>query len=472
LLEEFEHKGKRRGKQFISYSTVFFWTFLVIVAIYYLMIVRQLSEDPGLGMAIAMANAIQIQVYNLLYSYIAGYLNNWENHRLQVSFENNMIVKKIVFQVVNSFASLFFIGFYKPVYFPASYKSTVQSEINQKVLADLQIQLAFLFLTLIVIQNTQEVVLSKLILKLCKKIRDENGIPLHTLDRDQPQPGNELIWKNLGEAYSPYNIEDLQIDAERQINQPRASNVMDNMSELIIEQGYATMFAIAFPLAPLLAFANNFVEFRVDSHSLVVNQRPIPYAAYGVGLWGEVLLAFCGISVVTNWALLIFRTSQIQYFYGSDNHEILQYAFGIGVGVIFLLIFTLDYCLGGNDNTHLVRTEEIEKFLIIKGVKNFGGNQSLNLGKTDISNSLEVVRPAQSIPHTAAAHVNRRSRTLQCTAKRERFVNPYDRQTEMASWIQGVSLPSQYAGTENIGRVSYNPKGLVTRYGNEYDPLL
>jgi len=76
--------------------------------------------------------------------------------------------------------------------------------------------------------------------------------------------------------------------------------MIENMRELIIEQGYATMFAIALPLAPLMAFANNFIEIRVDSRNLEVNQRPIPYAAYGVGLWGEVLVVFCAISVFTN----------------------------------------------------------------------------------------------------------------------------------------------------------------------------
>jgi len=44
LLEDFELKGKCR-KQFISYSMVLFWAFLVIVAIYYVLMAKQLSED-------------------------------------------------------------------------------------------------------------------------------------------------------------------------------------------------------------------------------------------------------------------------------------------------------------------------------------------------------------------------------------------------------------------------------------------
>jgi len=385
LLEEFEHKGKRQGKQCVSYSTILFWAFLVIIAIYYLITAQHSSEDEDMGTAIAMVNAIQIQVYNLLYSYMADYLNNWENHRLQVTFENNMIVKKIVFQVVNSFASLFFIAFVKPIYFPSYYQSTLQSEINTEVLDDLQIQLAILFLTLIFIQNAQEVLMSTLILRFCKAISRDNDAPPHTLDNGQPQLKHEMISNNLGEAYSPYNMQDLQVDAELQINQPRAGNVMDNMSELIIEHGYATMFAIAFPLASLLAFANNFAELRVDSRNLVIQQRPIPYAAYGVGLWGEVLVAFCGISIVTNWALLVYRTNTIEFFYDRDDYEdILVYVFGIGAGMMFLLIFT-PYCFSTEiDDTHLERTEEIEKYLLMGGKKHFGSGQNLSIRQSKI----------------------------------------------------------------------------------------
>ena len=77
------------------------------------------------------------------------------------------------------------------------------------------------------------------------------------------------------------------------MKKPIPASVMDNMSELIIEQGYATMFAISFPLAPFLALCNNFVEFRVDSYNLKAYQRPIPYAAYSLGLWGGGFVVFC-----------------------------------------------------------------------------------------------------------------------------------------------------------------------------------
>merc|ERR550534_2883367 len=93
------------------------------------------------------------------------------------------------------------------------------------------------------------------------------------------------------------------------------------------------MFAIAFPLTPLLALANNYVEFRVDSHNLMSDQRPIPVAAYGVGLWGNVLWIFAYISVLTNWYLLIYRTdlvSRVYYRPDEDNQPVLIVAMLFG----------------------------------------------------------------------------------------------------------------------------------------------
>jgi len=79
-----------------------------------------------------------------------------------------MIVKTVVFQVVNYFASLFFIGFFKPIYFYSMYHSADQSGINEEVLSELQIQLGMLFITLLTVQNIKEIVLATFLVKLSR----------------------------------------------------------------------------------------------------------------------------------------------------------------------------------------------------------------------------------------------------------------------------------------------------------------
>ena len=68
-----------------------------------------------LGSIIAsIANALQIQVMNIIYGGVAIKLNDYENHRTDTEYEDALIAKTFVFQFVNSFASLFYIAFVKP----------------------------------------------------------------------------------------------------------------------------------------------------------------------------------------------------------------------------------------------------------------------------------------------------------------------------------------------------------------------
>merc|ERR1711879_669208 len=114
-----------------------------------------------MSIGIGCLNAVQIQIFNFLYTLMAGKLNDWENQRLPLQFENSMIVKKMVFLVVNSFISLFFLAFLNPVINSQAFthpdgKKMTQREINKNVMSDLQLQLASLFVTLIIIQNFLE----------------------------------------------------------------------------------------------------------------------------------------------------------------------------------------------------------------------------------------------------------------------------------------------------------------------------
>lgn len=40
-------------------------------------------------------------------------MTDWENHRTQTDYENRLIIKIFLFQFVNSYTSLFYVGFFK-----------------------------------------------------------------------------------------------------------------------------------------------------------------------------------------------------------------------------------------------------------------------------------------------------------------------------------------------------------------------
>ncbi|XP_051553238.1 anoctamin-8 [Myxocyprinus asiaticus] len=56
--------------------------------------------------------AITVTVCDEVYKKIALWLNDLENYRLQSTYDNNLILKTVFFQFINSYLSLFYIGFY------------------------------------------------------------------------------------------------------------------------------------------------------------------------------------------------------------------------------------------------------------------------------------------------------------------------------------------------------------------------
>merc|ERR1712045_245555 len=119
-------------------------------------------------------------------------LNNWENHRLQSEFENNMIVKKITFLCINSFISLFLIAFILPSIpqLDSHYSSDPETK-NKDILVALRLQLASPFFTLIVIQNCQEVLLPPILNWIYAKMDNTNDVEhLDARRASQPNAGD------------------------------------------------------------------------------------------------------------------------------------------------------------------------------------------------------------------------------------------------------------------------------------------
>ena len=80
--------------------------------------------------------------------------------------------------------------------------------------------------------------------------------------------------------------------------------IMD-YAELAQQFGYITLFVVSFPLAPLLALANNYVEFRSDAFKLLTQmRRPVPRGAEDIGSWQRVFKIITCIAVITNSALV------------------------------------------------------------------------------------------------------------------------------------------------------------------------
>eukprot|EP01083_Nonionella_stella_P083763 231668_1 len=378
LIETYKNWYAYCCKITVSMSTMVLCVAIVVVIVATLFLLRgQNRNNQILTVGIGMANAVQIFIMNKLYTWLAYKLNEWEGHRLQQDYYNNLVIKRIIFIVFNSFYSLFYIGFWddNPLY-----------DDNEVRLEAIRTQLVTLFLMALFLQNTLEV-LFPLIGSTIKewKHRKEHVAWLHDYDQDinddagsSPQ-GKAVLLQAGAKKHTRRKGSNIQIlrDIHDQMQLSPMPDVLDNTAEIVVLHGYIMLFVIIFPIMPLLALINNYMEIRVDFYNLITAQRPIPLSAAGLGVWKTVMSCFNIIAVFSNLAIITFRTSLItnllrdfgDQYNTTVNLTIFYFCSALGLlFIIFLIRFAVsDY--SANTREAIARQNACEKHLLMAPVQ-------------------------------------------------------------------------------------------------------
>ncbi|XP_045150026.1 anoctamin-10-like [Echinops telfairi] len=208
--------------------------------------------------------AIVIEIMNHLYRYAAEFLTAWENHRLESAYQNHLILKVLVFNFLNCFASLFYIAF---------------------VLRDMKLLRQSLATLLITSQIINQVVESLLPYWLQKKHGVQVKKKLQALKAD--------IDATLYE----------QVVLEKEM--VTYLGTFDDYLELFLQFGYVSLFSCVYPLAAAFAVLNNFTEVNSDALKMCrVFKRPFSEPSASIGVWQLAFETMSVISVVTNCALI------------------------------------------------------------------------------------------------------------------------------------------------------------------------
>ena len=106
---------------------------------------------------------------------------------------------------------------------------------------------------------------------------------------------------------------------------------------MAVQFGYVTLFVAAFPLAPVLAYASNFIEIRSDGYQLLyMTRRVLPKDAEDIGTWLEIFQIIAAAAVVTNSGLLCFTLRVISI----DGIGLVWIFIGMQYFVFFVLLLT------------------------------------------------------------------------------------------------------------------------------------
>jgi len=237
-------------------------------------------------------------ISNEFFMPFASHLNTIENHVTDTQFEDNLILKVFLFQFVNSYGALFYIILFKgPIPDEIGLIEpwrTRRFSCRPLCFHEAGALLGTIFLVRVILGNILEVVVPYL--KMTKRNHQKTDPNKDTNEYDDPFDTEIMRKRQISPAEEQFQKADYD-----------SISLFNDYAELVIQYGYTTLFATAFPLAPLFACANNIIEIRVDGWKLTQNtRRPWPSGAEDIGTWEDVLHLMSVIATVTNALIVSF----------------------------------------------------------------------------------------------------------------------------------------------------------------------
>ncbi|XP_077965632.1 anoctamin-7-like [Styela clava] len=258
----------------------------------------------------AVLNLILIMLMAQVYTEVARYLTRWEMHRTQTEYENAFTFKVFIFQFVNYYSSIFYIAFFKGnlVGIPGHYSKTLgvrnESCGSGGCLIELAEQLFVIMIGKQAINNIQEIAFPKI-----------------------------KQWWNTRRMKQAFGKE-----KEKSLRKPwdheyghlvNYEGLFEEYLEMVLQFGFITIFVAAFPIAPVFALLNNWLEIRLDASKLVCEtRRPVADRAQNIGVWFSILDGIVQIAVITNAFLIAFTSDfipKVFYMYWIGHGELKGY---------------------------------------------------------------------------------------------------------------------------------------------------
>lgn len=280
----------------ISYVVVFFSVLLNVAAIgvifyveYWIINFHTQYEFTGFNLAMAIIQASMIPITQFLYKNLAILLNDFENHRTNTDYEDNLINKSIVFDIVNSYGALVFTAFGKGVVFDTCDGSCMD---------DLQLLLYAIFSVRTAI-NVLQVIFPMIQITVLELLASFWGA-VERIGKDQ---GEETIDNR---------------DYIDEIYRETYEGPYDDYAEAVVQYGYVCAFSVAMPFLPIIALGENLLKIRMDAYRLCsLSRRPHVLLAEDIGSWETLMDLMGNIGCMISVGILVFCEESL------DNYSLL-----------------------------------------------------------------------------------------------------------------------------------------------------
>ncbi|TGZ61574.1 hypothetical protein CRM22_007926 [Opisthorchis felineus] len=282
----------------VLWMIVLVMVFIVAVIIYRLLIMvplfknKLLRANAGIyaSMSGALVNLVVIMCLGKVYEKLAQKMTEWEMHRTQSEFDNQLIFKVFLFQFINFYSSIVYIAFFKgrfvgyPGHYTYFFGMRNEDCNNGGCLIELAQQLLVIMVGKQLINNCQEILIPKIRGWWHKKSKGLN------------KKSNSAVTSDC-----------VYLDDYKLIPY---EGLFDEYLEMVLQFGFITIFVAAFPLAPFFALLNNWIEIRLDANKLVCEtQRPLAERAQNIGVWFRILDILVRLAVISNAFIIAFTSN-------------------------------------------------------------------------------------------------------------------------------------------------------------------
>ena len=298
-------------KKFISYMVLVLMISSTCAITYLLFYYKKSKLKPdtkenyyfntGVNMLYACINSIQIQIFHFIYKILAAKLNKWENYKKDKDRLNDLSVKIIIFDFMNSYSSCFYIGIVKPA---------LNEECTGTCINELETQLYTTYAVYFAL-NAVEIFMPYFWFKYNEYYYKKNSIRIiHEI------PLHSILYQ--------------QLCSEEE-------NLIYEYNEMIILFGYVCLFSVTAPLTPLIIMILIWVEKLTDVIKIFFFTRVSNInKATGIEIYNSLAQILMFIGMLTNAGILMFSKEfkinnkmvyKLWMFLGVENIMlILQYA--------------------------------------------------------------------------------------------------------------------------------------------------
>ena len=306
---------------------------------------KSLSAKLALQYA-SCVNAVQIQIFNLLFTSVAIRLTEAENHRTEEKFEYSLVTKIFVFLAVNSFTSFIYIAYCYPFeldvdifYNYDALQSNSSSYWNESWPTGMPTSmpsamptpgLTYNFTNSIINETESECATPD-----CKpqyRTGFREGYDANHLMYVAVNWTTLFVMKHIIILFTDMVIPFLYyrhlqkskvVGAELPPTEPEkdfmlhpykeTENSLNTYGDAAIFFGCYTLFGSAVPMASLLVLLQNWLKVKTDVwRHMLLYQRPYPSAVSHSGAWKDVFDILAYLAVVSNAATICFSMDTLE----------------------------------------------------------------------------------------------------------------------------------------------------------------